>query len=309
MGLYQRVRPKTFDEVFGNEAAVAALRRAVSSERRAHAYLLSGPSGCGKTTLARIAAREFGCAEMNIHEINAASSRGIDMARELERRTLSAPLGGGNRAIILDEAHSLTRDASNALLKVLEDIPDWCYYFLCTTEPAKLLPTIRTRCEPIEVRPLSEEQLLELLVSVIERGEASDPGDDVLDEIATNANGCPRRALVLLEQVDGLPEDQALKLVRSYEASEREVIDLCRAVLKGQWQEAVKVFKGLPDRDPEKIRRAILGYLRGALLKARKTADAILLVEKIEELTEPTYDSGEAGLLAMIFRACRVETA
>jgi len=267
--------------------------------------LVSGPSGCGKTTLTRIAAREFGCEQMNIVEINAASSRGIDMARELERRALAGPLGGGGRAVILDEAHSLTRDASNALLKVLEDIPAWAFYFLCTTEPKRLLPTIRTRCEPIEVRPLSQDQLLDLLAATVESKAIGDPGDDVLDEIAANADGCPRQALVLLEQVDGLEQAEALKLARSFEMAEKETIDLCRAVFKGQWTEVVRVLNRLEARDPENLRRAVLGYLRAILLKTRKADEAGAVVAKIEELIEPTYDSGEPGLLAMLYRACR----
>jgi len=304
--LYQQVRPKKLADMLGNPAALAALRRAVAEDRRAHAYLFCGPAGCGKTTLARILAADLGCDPINILEINAASERGIEMARNLERRAGMAPLGGGCRAVILDEAHALTKDAMSALLKVLEDVPPWCYYMLCTTEPGKLLPTVVTRCERVEVRPLTPDELADLLMRTVEEQHAPDPGDVVLQEIARSVEGCPRRALVLLEQVAGLDEAAALELVASGEAVERELLELCRAVSRGQWREAQKVYVALPDRDPEKIRRGLLGYLRAVLIKATNDDLAGQAADKIEELAGATYDGGEAALIAMIFRACRV---
>jgi len=109
--LFQKIRPKTLNEFVGNKPAATALKRAIEAKDRSHCYLFVGPSGCGKTTLARIVATEFGAGESSVIEINAASQRGIDMARELEKFTRASPFDGGCWAVIIDECHSLTKDA------------------------------------------------------------------------------------------------------------------------------------------------------------------------------------------------------
>ncbi len=308
--LYQTVRPKTLDEFIGNKSAVAALKKAVKADsaNRAHCYLFKGPSGCGKTTLARIMAAEFGCKDFDIVEKNAASERGIDMARDLQRYAEAAPFSGGGRAVILDEVHALTKDAQNALLKTFEDIPEFAYYFLCSTNPNKLLETIRTRCEHIEVNKLSEEDIADLLINAEEVSGIEDPGLPVLEAIIDNAEGCPRIALVLLEKQNGLPVKEAIEAVQSYTMTEKGVIDICKQIVgNGTWTQIAATYNklGLADRDPEKVRRSILGYLRSCLLRS-KGSEAEKFASMIEELTDHTYDSGEAGLVCMLFRASRI---
>ena len=305
--LYQEVRPKTFDDVFGCKSAVTALRRAVESENRSHVYLLHGPSGCGKTTLARVFAVAIGADDFNVIERNAASERGIDMARRIERQAQTPPLSGGVRVDIIDECHAITSDGQSCLLKVLEDVSEYQYYCLCTTHPQKLREAIRTRCEEITVSPLDEDDLIELVLDASAKGGLKDPGDKVLDAIVENSDGCPRRAIVLLEKQDGLEEDEALSVVRSHKSLEKATMDLCRAMLGKPWRVVMSTYNALEDKDAEKIRRFVLGYLAGCLKKAKKPEEAERFTEMIEELADARYDAGTPGLLAQLYRANTVK--
>ena len=302
--LYQQIRPTKLSEFIGNESAKISLKRAFESEDRPHVFLLGGPSGCGKTTLARIASAELGAEDFGIVEINAASKRGIDMARELEKYARTSPMGGGARAVILDEAHALTKDAQSALLKVLEDVPEYAFYFLCTTEPHRLIKTIRTRCCKVDVNKLNDEDIAKLVDDVVERAHLENPGDEVVDAIIENADGSPREALMFLEQQDGLSEKEALTVVQSRQTVKKEMLDLCRAVVRGSWKEVVNTYKRLEDKEPEKVRRAVLGYLKSCLMKANPN-EAGRFADMMEELVSNTYDSGEPAVALMIFRANR----
>ncbi len=312
MSLYQQVRPNTLDDVRGQPEAVTILRNALAAKDRPHAYLMHGPSGCGKTTLARILARGLGCeveagGSADYIEVNASDNRGIDDMRRLVKDSRYPPIGGGNRVIVIDECHQTTKDAANCILKPLEDCPPYQYYVLCTTEPQKLLQTIRTRCVHVPVKPLAEDDVFGLLVDTVERHKLADPGDAVLDAISRRADGCPRSAVVMLEQCLGLGEKEALVAVQNFKRREAQAIDLCRALIAGKpWQDLAAAYNGLEEREPETVRRMLLGYLRSCLLKSRKPSDAARLAGMIEELSGHTYDSGEAGLLAMLWNAARI---
>lgn len=306
--LYQTVRPTTLDGFVGNEAARTKVQRALDTpESRSHVYLFHGPSGCGKTTLARIMGLALTTETSNVIEMNAANERGIETARNLDSYARHTPIGGGNRVVILDEAHMLTREAQNCLLKTFEDVPDHCYYILCSTEPAKIIKTIQTRAEMIEVQPLRRDDILDLLDDAIgsDAADVGDPGDKVVGTIAKAADGCPRQALVLLEQTVGLDEEAALAAIEGHLQGDKELIDLCRKFLKRAipWRAIVKVYSDLGDREPERVRRGLLGYLTACLKKAASDADAERYANQILDLSEHTYDSGEPKLLAMMFMA------
>ena len=299
------MRPSTLAKVVGNRGAVAALQRAVSASDRSHVYLLTGPSGCGKTTLARAFANAL-ADNVEVIERNAASDRGIDMARRLESEATAPPLYGSIRAVIIDECHALTKDAMGSLLKVLEDVPSYQYYLLCTTNPEKLLPTVKNRCDPISVARLNDDELLEVLVNAVAEGEISDPGDAVLEAILEAAEGCPRKALVLLEKQDGMPESQAIEVVGQAEANEKTTRDLCQALIKQSWNDVRRIWADVEKEEPESVRRAVLGYLAACMKKSTKAEEASRFAEMIDNLAEPTYDGGRPLLLAMLFRATRI---
>ena len=161
MELYRKYRPSTLDEMVGNEATIKSLKAEL--ENGSHVFLMTGPAGCGKTTLARIMAKEVNAGPLSIHEINSAENRGIDTAREIMEQMRYNPSDGDAIVWILDEMHQITSAGQNALLKALEDTPEHCYFFLCTTDPQKLIAPLKTRCSIINVKPLTNEEMTYLL--------------------------------------------------------------------------------------------------------------------------------------------------
>ena len=230
--LYRRFRPSTFAEVRGQDHVVLALRNAVRDDRVAHAYLFSGPRGTGKTSTARILAKALNCTDlhdgepcgacsscveitrgtsMDVHELDAASNNGVDAMRDLvSRAALGSP--GRQKVYIVDEVHMLSTAASNALLKTLEEPPAHVIFVLATTDPQKVLPTIRSRTQHYEFRLLGPDTLSALLAQV--RTDAGlEVGDDALDLAVRRGRGSARDALSILDQVaasdtvdDDLPE-------------------------------------------------------------------------------------------------------
>lgn len=219
--LARKYRPRTFADMVGQEVAANTLKGAIAEGRVAHAYLFHGPRGTGKTTSARIFAKALNCekgpttdpcgecercraadanAEADLIELDAASNRRIDDVRELLAQVAYAPMRARFKVYILDEAHMLTKEASNALLKTLEEPPAHVKFFLATTEPDKILATIRSRCQIVQLSPLSEQQIAERLEWVFAReGIQAEPG--VAAELARRARGGLRDALSNTDQL------------------------------------------------------------------------------------------------------------
>ena len=168
MSLYLKYRPKDLSQIKGNKSLVDSLNNMLSNKETCpHTFLLHGPTGCGKTTIARIIANELGCHERDFIEINTADLRGIDTSREIINRSQFAPIQGSIMVWLIDECHKLTNDAQNALLKLLEDTPKHIYIILCTTDPQKLLSTIKGRCIQFQVSPLNDIEMFQLLRRIV----------------------------------------------------------------------------------------------------------------------------------------------
>jgi DNA polymerase-3 subunit gamma/tau len=218
--LYRRFRPSTFGEVRGQDHVVLALRNAVRDQRVAHAYLFSGPRGTGKTSTARILAKALNCTDLHdgepcgvcsscveiargssldVHELDAASNNGVEAMRDLvSRAALGTP--GRQKVYIVDEVHMLSTAASNALLKTLEEPPAHVVFVLATTDPQKVVPTIRSRTQHFEFRLLGPEILGALLEQV--RADAGlEVPDEALDLAVRRGRGSARDALSVLDQV------------------------------------------------------------------------------------------------------------
>lgn len=290
MELYKKYRPKTLKGVVGNEATVQTLNTMVAKGRVPHTILFSGPSGCGKTTLARIMRSYLNCSEMDFKELNCSDFRGVDTIREIAQLMNLSPIGGETKIWLLDEVHQMTKDAQNAALKILEDTPSHVYFFLCTTDPQKILPTIKTRCCNIEVEPLSSEECQKLIQRVV-RNESLDLDIKIIKKIAESCGGSARKTLVTLERVLNLPEQKRMEAIKEDAETSAEVIELCRALIKKEsWKRVSAILRGIKE-EPESVRWAVLGYARSCLLGGNKQAAVI-----IDAFQENFYDSKEAGL-------------
>ncbi|MEW6474743.1 MAG: DNA polymerase III subunit gamma/tau, partial [Actinomycetota bacterium] len=222
--LYRKHRPQTFGELVGQEAVSTALRNAVREGRVGHAYLFSGPRGTGKTTTARLLAKALNCTgdrselapgepcnacpscveitsgtSMDVVELDAASNRGVGEMRALLERVAYRSAGGARKVYIVDEVHMLTKEASTALLKTLEEPPDHVIFVLATTDPQMVLPTIRSRTQHFEFSLLPAERLAAHLAEIAGR-EGVEADSEALATIARRAGGSARDALSLLDQ-------------------------------------------------------------------------------------------------------------
>lgn len=213
-------RPQTFRDLVGQEHVTGTLANAIKHDRVAHAYIFSGARGVGKTTAARILAKALNCvngptaepcgvcdsckeiaagSSLDVIEIDAASNRGIEQIRELREMVRYAPAAARTKVVILDEAHMLTGEASNALLKTLEEPPDQVVFVMATTEPEKLADTIRSRSQHFHFRALTFGEISGRIKEIADKeGLTIEPG--ALSVIARMAEGSMRDALSLLEQ-------------------------------------------------------------------------------------------------------------
>jgi DNA polymerase III subunit gamma/tau len=230
--LYRKHRPQAFGELVGQEAVSTALRNAVREGRVGHAYLFSGPRGTGKTTTARLLAKALNCTgdrselppgepcnvcsscteitggtSMDVVELDAASNRGVGEMRALLEKVAYRSAGGARKVYIVDEVHMLTKEASTALLKTLEEPPDHVIFVLATTDPQMVLATIRSRTQHFEFSLLPADRLAAHLADIAGReGVEADP--EALATIARRAGGSARDALSLLDQALAYGEGQ-----------------------------------------------------------------------------------------------------
>lgn len=297
--LYKKYRPKRLKHVEGQERAVAVLQGLLDGNKVPHTILLSGPSGTGKTTIARIIKRELKCSDADWQEKNCADFRGIDMVRQLRSQVGMAPMDGPCRIFYIDECHRLTGEAQDAFLKLLEDTPSHVYFLLATTEPNKLKKTILTRSTKVQLNSLDMEALQSVLRRVIKR-EKLDVSEEVIERISDVADGSARDALVILNQVSGLSEDEQLDAVQK--ASVRQqAIEIARALInpKTKWNQMAKILREVDD-EPEGIRYLVLAYATSVLLKGGgKMADRAYLI--IDAFSDNFFDSKRAGLVAACY--------
>lgn len=203
--LYRKYRPQTFEEVLGQDHVVAILQNAVKLGRVSHAYLFSGPRGTGKTSVARILAKECGCVELDLIEIDAASSRGIDEIRVLREAVRLAPFQSPCKFYVIDEVHMLTREAFNALLKTLEEPPKHAIFILATTEAQKVPETIISRCQHFVFRKVPEKIIRDSVLDIAKK-EGFKIDDEAASLIALFSDGSLRDSQGMLDQIFSLGE-------------------------------------------------------------------------------------------------------
>jgi len=298
--LYRKYRSQSFGDLVGQEATSRALRGAIATDRVAHAYLFSGTRGTGKTTTARLLAKAINCmrrppgasepcnecescvqvqsgSALDLIEIDAASNRGIDEIRDLREKVNLAPALGRKKVYIVDEAHMLTPEAFNALLKTLEEPPEHVVFVLCTTEANKVPLTVLGRCQQFVFRRLSQEQITGRLDQVASREQiVIEP--EALALIANVAQGSMRDAIGLLDQLVPLA-DGPISLAVAREllgitdpARLDELLDL---VLGGRAAEALEALGRIYEGGGElrQVVRGLMERCRDRLVAAIESRD------------------------------------
>lgn len=291
MELYRKYRPKSIEEMVGNESTIKAVKKEL--ENGSHVFLFTGNAGCGKTTLARIIAKEVGAGDLSIKEINSAENRGIDTAREVQEQMRYMPSDGGALVWIFDECHQWLAPVQNAFLKAFEDTPDHVYFFLCTTDPQKLIKPLVSRCSVVAMKPLTDEEMTYLLKRTA-RAESKKVTPDVVNAIIQQAEGGSRKALKLLAKVLYLDsEEEQLEVLSAGEDDNAETIELCRCLLSQgcNWAKLAQVIKDLDVSEPERIRQSVMGYMNSVLLKGKMNQNAVCALQAFG--ANPTFNNGK----------------
>ena len=297
MELYKKYRPKKLKQMIGQSSSVKVLSTYLKKKNIPHALLFSGPSGCGKTTLARILRKELKCGKYDFTE---KSYRKIEEIRQIRSQMYQAPISGKTRIWLLDEVHQLTSDAQNEFLKMLEDTPRHVYFMLATTIPQKLKNTIRTRCTEIVVRSLAKKSMFKLLEGVCNQENTSIP-KDVIEEIEESSDGSARKALVLLDQIIELDDEESMLEAIKVTTAEIQGNNIARALFntRTSWSDMAKILKETTNEEPETIRRMVLGYATKVILGGGKNAKEAYLI--IDAFRDHFYDCKHAGLVAAAY--------
>lgn len=303
--LHTRYRPDDFDLVLGQGHIIPSLSTLIKN-KTSQVFLFTGPSGVGKTTLARICASKFGCDSPNIFDVDAATHSGADAMRAIVEMTQHRAFSEtGARAIVVDECHSLSKQAWQALLKATEEPPPSAYWFFCTTEPGKVPATIKTRASSFNLKLLGDDAVAKVVVRVANK-EKIRLRDDVLDAILSAANGSPRQALTYLAMCEGARNaEEAAETIESA-AEAPAAVELCRLLATGQstWAQAMTLLGDLALLNPESVRILVCNYFAKAILSTKKQAAAVGFLHVLDCFSQPYNQSeGAAPLLLSIGRA------
>jgi DNA polymerase-3 subunit gamma/tau len=326
--LYRKYRPQDFDEVVGQEPVVRTLKNAISAGQVRQAYLFAGPRGTGKTSLARILAKGLNCehgptpnpdktchacvaiangSSLDVVEMDAASQRGIDDIREIRERVVLQPAEGRYKVYILDEAHQLTDAAWNALLKLIEEPPPHLVFVFCTTDLAKVLPTVRSRCQTFVFQRPRLSELVSYLRRVAD-GEGIDVPDQALSLVARGARGSHRDAVSTLDQLSAATEGKitvqsVLQLLGAVE--EEALFRLCDLVVDQDTAGALTFVEELAaqGQDLGRLVLDLLEHLRALMLVQHmgEVPDSLPLTEETRDrLRAQANQLGEPTVVRLI---------
>ncbi len=287
--LYRKYRPSNFSEVVGQQYIIATLQNAIKNNKLAHAYLFCGPRGTGKTTIAKILAKTVNCQEEDLTkrpcchcascldiqnsaspdviEMDAASNNGVDEARDLVEKVKYAPMNGRYKVYIIDEVHMMTVNAFNALLKTIEEPPEYCIFILATTEPHKVLPTIISRCQRFDFKKIAAPVIVGNLRNICEK-ENVRCDEDALKLIASLADGGMRDALSILDQCI------------AYKENDITAVDVSNVYGVATLQEKMDLFKEIKEQETEKIVKKVNEIAEKGIDISRLTNDLINIAKE-----------------------------
>ena len=307
--LYRKYRPKTFELVFGQDVITKNIKKKIKNNKLSHAYLFAGPRGTGKTSSAKLFAKAINClnpkdgdacnecancksfndnANPDIIEIDAASNNGVDEIREIRNKVNLVPAMSKYKVYIIDEVHMLSIGAFNALLKTLEEPPEYVIFILATTEPQKIPATIISRCQRFDFKSISMESMKKCLNNIIEK-EKIQIGDDALDEIIVNSKGGMRDAISLLDQAYAFCDNKiTLDDVESLSGNitKLEMLSLILNILDGNYiniSDKINNYYAL-GKDISLICEKIINFIRNGILYKKN------IVKDVSEEEKNIYD-------------------
>ena len=304
--LYRKYRPKTFELVYGQDVIVKTLKNVIKNDKLSHAYLFTGPRGTGKTSSAKLFAKAINClnnkdgdacnecencksfnnnSNPDIIEIDAASNNGVDEIREIKNKVSLVPSMSKYKVYIIDEVHMLSIGAFNALLKTLEEPPEYIIFILATTEPQKIPATIISRCQRFDFKSISHDKMKQCLENIISKENIS-IDDGAIEEIINNSKGGMRDAIGLLDQASAFCNNN-ITANDIEELSGNISIKQIRIFLSNIMQKEYKViFDSIFNyssngKDFASICEKIINYIReGILYKKKINTDKILDEDK-----------------------------
>lgn len=303
--LHLKYRPKKWKDVIGQKEVVTSIAKALSGSSQPHSFLFTGPSGTGKTTLARIVASVLGCTTSNILEYDAASKSGVDDVRAIIDELKYRGFGESPRKMyIIDECHSLSKNAWQAFLKSIEEPPEHAFFVFCTTEPGKVPETIKTRCHTYNLKPVKTSDLEDLIGLVYDEEKIQMP-EKAISMIARKADGSPRKALVYLSMCAGAEDTEEVARILEQPLEDDEIINLIRklvfpngALKFTDIQEMLKQFK---EMGPESVRIPLINYLNACILNAKSERDAERLLDILAKFRDPYRDiDGMSNLILAV---------
>ena len=286
--LYRTYRPQTFEEVAGQKHIVKTLKNALTTNKIAHAYLFCGPRGTGKTTMAKLFAKALNCQEgighicnkcsdcveitngshPDVIEIDAASNNGVEQVRDLIDKVNYLPIEGKYKVYIIDEVHMMTTSAFNALLKTIEEPPAHVIFILATTEPHNILPTILSRCQRYDFTKVSDADIEERIVEILEKENIAYDQDAVRAIIAL-ADGGVRDALSILDQV------------LAYSGNTLNVEDVFQLFGLASKEDKISFIKFIANQDVTRALARINAFSEGGIDLKRLTAELLEMLKDV----------------------------
>jgi len=308
-GLASRYRPKKIEDLFGQESVKTKLNSILSKDpdKMPRCFFLSGPKGCGKTTTALIIANIIRVnSDFDLHYLDSAAYGGVDSIRQLRAKVPYSPIGGKYKLYIFDECHRMSPNAQDALLTLLENPPKHSFFALCTTEPEKMIETVRSRCVSLQFSNLSSMDVNKIIKHIQQSEGVEEVSPKVRQAVVKASEGSARNVLMILESILGKSEEEALSHIPSIAMEDSDLREILRLLIKSdaknRWAMIREDVSAL-DGEPETIRKKVLGYLNKALL-ATDNPDKILRL--MAPFTESTYNTGKAGLNIQFCLAAQV---